>query len=513
MANLFDPKDRHVLPNWRRFELTVDFGELNDLKTEGINQPSHNLSIEDYLFSWKQNKTVAIAGDLLSAAFVNGFTNNPTIKEAADFILSNSDKSTSVLSNFAKRIVGVTTIKPEKRLTLTNQEDITTANNYLSNLIRVVKNRLNKYPLNPILYVELSRLYSILGYREKALRNMSIALRLAPENRFILRAASRLYTRFDLADYVHNIIKKSEIVKYDPWITSTEIALATIMRRSSKFIKTGIQMINSGKYSPFSLTELASSIGTLEFLDGNKIKTKKLLQTALKSPNDNSLAQVEWIVNKMHLFDVNPANYRIENKYEALALYNFYNSKWNEALENSIYWFRDLPFSSQPVIFGSHIAGTILYKRDIAINFLEKGLVSHPNDAQIINNIAYFLTLDNKVGDAENYLRKVRYSSEIKQTTKICLKATRGLIFFRKGLHDEGRHSYLEAISESKSLRNNNLLWLATLNYAREEILTKSSNIKSIIENVKLIPDNTKYPDINKLKADVMDLYHKTVKI
>lgn len=486
------------------------FGELNDWKTERINQTSNDLSIEDYLFSWRQNKTIAIAGDLLSAAFVNGFTDNPIVKEAAYFILSNSDKSTSVLSNFANRIVNPTTITPEKRFTLTNHENII---KNLSNPIKMIKNRLDKYPLNPILYVELSRLYSILGYRDKALQNMSIALHLAPENRFILRAASRLYTHFDLVDYIHNVIRKSEIVKYDPWITSAEIALATIMRRSSKFIKTGLQMINSGKYSPFSLTELACSVGTLEFLDGNKIKTKKLLQTALKSPNDNSLAQIEWIVNKMHLFDINPANYTIENKYEALAFYNYYSNKWDKALENSIYWFYDLPFSGQPVMFGSHIAGMILYKRDIAIKFLKAGLVSHPNDAQIINNIAYFLALDNKVDDAENYLRKIRYSSEIKQTTKICLKATHGLISFRKGFHEEGRYSYLEAISESKSIRNSNLWWLAILNYAREEILTKSSNIKSIIEDVKSIPDNTKYPDVNKLKTNVMDLYYKTVKI
>lgn len=510
MANLFDPKNRHVLPNWRSFGLTVDFGELNDLKTEGINQPSHNLSIEDYLFSWGQNKTIAIAGDLLSAAFVNGFTDNPTVKEAADFILSNSDKSTSTLSNFANRIVNPTSITPEKRFTLTNHENII---KNLSNSIRVIKNRLEKYPLNPISYVELSRLYSILGYREKALRNMSIALHLAPENRFILRAASRLYTHFDLVDYIHNVIRKSEIVKCDPWITSTEIALATIMQKSSQFIKKGLQMINSGKYSPFSLTELASSIGTLEFLDGNKFKTKKMLQISLKSPNDNSLAQIEWIVNKIHLFDINPANYKIENKYEALACDNYYNNKWDEALQNSIYWFYDLPFSSQPVMLGSHIAGSILNKRDVAIKLLEAGLVSHPNDTQKINNIAYFLALDNKLDDAENYLRKVRNSSETKQTTKICLKATRGLISFRKGLHDEGRQSYLEAINESKLIRNSNLEWLAILNHAREEFLTKSNYIKYIIDNVKSIPDNTKYPDVNKLKADVMDLYHKTVKI
>lgn len=509
MANLFNPKERRVLPNWRSFNLTVDLGELNDWQIKGGKDYSRNLSIEDYLLSWEQNKTIAIAGDLLSAAFVNGFTENPTVKEAASFVLSNQDKSTSTLLNFTEKIVNPPTLKPERRLTLNNLEDCIKFNN-IGDSIRKIKDRLNQYPYNPILYVELSRLYAILGHREKALQNMSIALHLAPENRFVLRAASRLYTHFDSVDYIHHFIKNSDIVQYDPWITSTEIALATIMNRGSRLIKKGLQMIKSGKYSPFSLTELAASIGTLEFFNGNRKKTKKLLKTALISPNDNSLAQVEWILNKIYLFEIDPVDYGIENKYEALAIDNYHNNQWEQALENSVAWFCDLPFSKQPVMFGSHIASDILDKPEIARELLCAGLVSHPNDAQIINNLAYSLALENKLDEAENYIRRLRNWSNIDDLiAKICLTATSGLISFRKGLQDEGRYLYLKAIEATRLLKNKHFKWLAELNYAREEILSESEHIESIMKKVNKIPDDTEYPNVNKLKFDVMRLYNK----
>ena len=511
MANLFDPKDRRVLPNWRSYSLTVDLGELNDWHEESINRYSRNLSIDDYLLSWEQSKTIAIAGDLLSAAFVNGFAENPVVKDAALFVLSNQDKSTNTLINFAEKIINPPDDTIKRRVTFNNPEDCIQPNS-LGNLIREIKNRLKQYPLNPILYVELSRLYSILGHKEKALQNMSIALQLAPEDRFVLRAASRLYVHFDSIDYIYHLIKNSDVVQHDPWITSTEIALATIMKRSPHLIKKGLQMIKSGKYSPFSLTELAASIGTLEFFNGNRKKTRNFLKKALISPNDNSLAQVEWILNKTHLFEMNPSDYKIENKYEALVLNDYYNGQWNAGLKNSVAWFCDLPFSKQPVIFGSHIAGDILEKSDVARKLLYAGLISHPNDAQIINNLVYSLALENKLNEAEKYMGRIRNWSTIDPIAQICLTATSGLISFRRGLQDQGRYQYLKAIEATKVLKNKHFQWLAELNYAREEILSKSDHIDSIMNAVKKIPEKTEYPHINKLRNDVLILYSKAKK-
>jgi len=507
MANLFNPKDRRVLPNWRSFSLTVDLGELDGLKNEVNDASLRILSIEDYVFSWERNKEIAIAGDLLSAAFVNGFTDDYRVKEAALFILSNREKSTDNLIKFAEYIINPTNEVIEKKVTF----DLTDGYDEIKKMIRETKNIINKYPPNPILYVELSRLYSILGNKEKAIKNMSIAVQLAPENRFVLRAASRAYTHFGLADYIHDIIKKSEVSKYDPWIISTEIALATILDRSSSYIKKGFQMIESGKHNPYSITELAASLGTLEFFHGNRKKTKKMLNKSLISPNDNSLAQVEWISNKGYNFLINPNDYKIKNKYEALTLDNYYNNNFDEALKNSIAWFCDMPFSKSPIMFSSHIAGSILDKNYVAINILSAGLESHPNDPQIINNLAYALALENKLDEAEEYLGKIVSSSNIDQTANVCLSATKGLIAFRRGNQKKGRTLYFESIEKTDDMKNNYLKGLAMLNYVREEILNNSdeSLLNNLMEQVDKIQIDKMFPDAIKLKDDVIKLYKK----
>lgn len=508
MASLFEDKDRNVLPSWRSFTRTLHFGELNDFTSERAYLALTKLTIDDYLSSWGQNKTVPVAADLLSAAFVNGFIENPIVKEAATFIYSNKNKSTNAMIRLAESILNPTIEVQQKIMFPATIEDCIELND-IYNSIKQIKNKIDKYPMNPIFYVELSRMYSIIGIRQKAIQNMTIALHIEPENRFILRAAIRLFTHFGLQEYIHDIIRKSEIVKNDPWITSAEIALATMTKRSSLFVKKGLQMIKSGDFSHASLTELASSIGTLEFLNGNRKKTKHLLKTALIAPNDNTLAQVEWILNRDCLFETNPADYLIENKYEALALDNYHNDKWNEALENSVAWFCDLPFSKRPAVFGAHIADSILDKPEFGRKLLLKSLIAHPNDAQIINNLVYNFALANEIPEAERYLQRLPNLSNVERTSKICLTATCGLILYRKGLIEQGRKLYYKAIEETKAIRNKHLNLLAKLNFAREEILCKSDTIEAIMNEVKTIPDNTSYPDVNKLKKTVLNLQTK----
>ena len=508
MANLFEHKDRNVLPNWRSYTRTLHYGELTDSISDRVDPSQTKLTIADYLLSWEENKTVPIAADLLSAAFVNGFSENPTVKEAAAFINFNKDKSTHAIIRLAEGILNPTIDTPPQIIIPANIEECIERDNIYRS-IGIIKKQVGKYPSNPIFYVELARLYSVIGLKQKAIQNMSVALHISAENRFILRAAARLYAHFGLHEHIHNIIKRSEIVNYDPWITSTEIALATMLKRRSLFAKKGLQMIASGKFSYSSLTELASSLGTLEFLNGNRKKTKNLLKTALIAPNDNSLAQVAWILGQGRLFEANPADYSIVNKYEALALSNYFNQKWDDALENSIAWFCDLPFSRRPAVFGAYIADSILDKVEFARKLLRVGLISHPNDAQILNNLAYSFASENRLNEAEEYLARLPNLSDVERKTRICLTATRGLILYRKGLSEQGRELYYEAIKEAKALDDRHLNLLAVLNYAREEILCNSKYVDYIMDVISDIADDPLYPDVNKLKKVVLELHAK----
>lgn len=506
MANLFEQKERRVIPNWRDFYSTWKLGEL-DYPGNKIEPPiERNLSIDDYLSAWEKGKSISIAGDLLSAAYVNGFIDNAEVRNVARFLLKNKKKSTTSLNEFARLILSTAAdaeSSPPPRL----KQEFEQARLYSE--IRKRKDFIRRHPYNPIPYVDLSRLYAILGLETKSVQNMRIALSLASENRFILRAATRLFAHFDQFDFIYNIIRKSELVITDPWITSVEIALAIILDKGSRYIGTGIQMINSGNYNWHSLTELASSIGTTDFLQGNRKRAVRFLKTALNSPNENTLAQIEWLNSKDLLLDINPRTFKVRNNYEALALSDYFHGRYDSTIVQCKRWLFDLPFSKYPIILGAHVAGSLLDKIDDAIELLKMGLISHPGDAQIINNLAYSYALENRIDDAERYLSQEKNLAHINPNTKICLTATKGLVCFRKGEIAKGNALYQQAITAAKSAKNTYFIWLASLNYAREIILSNATEISSIDGLIAKVPDNAGPPDITKLKNEVITLLKK----
>lgn len=519
MANLFEHKDRRVIPNWRSFGKTTSLGELNSFQVDRIFSTQQS-SIEEYIIDWNLNNTITHAADLLSAAIVNNKKNDKSVIEAASFIFENQNKASfsqiSLASVILKKKEETDLANLFTEVTLDKLPDLITSEP-IRNKIKDTKELLRRYPTNAILLVELARYYSILGQELNAISSMKKALHLAPTNRFVLRCATRLFVHYDdeingHLDYIHRILRNSPMTIIDPWLTSAEISISTIKGRTSKLIKRGIELINSKNVSPFNFTELASSIGTVELLYGGAKKSREFFNKSLISPNDNSLAQIEWASTKDKALDIDPSLFGVKMNFEALALDNFQNRDYNTALDNAAKWFIDMPFSKRPIMFGSNLASTILKDQQKAISFLNAGLISHPNDPQLINNLAYSLALDNKPKDAFLQLDKIRNEESYDDITRICLTATRGLSYFRSGFIDTGRKLYLEAIEQTKQIKNRELNWIAILNYAREEINLKSEYVEPIMEVVAKIPDNTKDYEISVLKRDVVDL-HKKLKV
>ena len=511
MANLFEHKDRRVVPNWRSFGKTIVLGELNSFQEERLIQPN-KVSIDEYIIDWQLNKTVVHASDLLSAGLVNNLQENSKVIDAANFILNNRNKATKSQISLANKILN----KPEIIDLSTSFKTVTfdELNNLINpaqihQKIKETRELLKFYPNNGILYVELSRYFSILGNKVKAIKAMKTALHLTKNNRFVLRSAARLFAHYDELDIAHDILRKSPLTNFDPWLTSAEISIATIRDRTSKFMKKGVDLINSKNISPFNFTELASSIGTVELLSGSRKKSKEYFNKALISPNDNSLAQVEWATIKDNTLGLNPSIYNVGLNFEAQALDNYQNSDYQLALDNATKWFMDMPFSKRPIMFGSNLASTILKDQEKSISFLNAGLHSHPNDPQLINNLAYALALDNKAKEAFDQLNKIKTDVALDEPTKICLMATKGLAMFRSGFPAYGRQMYLEAIEKTKKIKNQALNWIAILNYAREEIRCSSEYIDSIMEIVAKIPTENADTEIKVLKKDVLEAHAK----
>lgn len=506
MANFFESKDRRVIPNWRSFKKTVILGELDAIVP--ANNPLHPLSISDYENDWLNNQRESFAGDLISASISNNiFSKNVT--DAAQFLLRVGNKSTQSQLSLAKSIISDSSrnekLKRLENLTFDSYHELVDPKKIWKR-IKLTKWKIRMYPLNSINYVDLARDYSILGQKSQAMSSMKNALALSPNNRFVLRSAVRLLTHYEEIEHAHDLIRKNPLTVIDPWITSAEIAISTLRGRNSRFFKKGLNLLESRNFSDFNLTELASSLGTIELLNGSHKKSRALFSAAYKDPNDNSMAQIEWASSKDNTIEFETKGH-INHNFEALALDNFHSKEYETSINYIFRWFLDQPFTKRPVMLGAHVASSFLNDQEKSRNFLRAGLISHPSDPQLINNLAYSLALENKTEEALEHLNSIHNLSSVPETTRICLTATMGLVNFRNGLYNQGREMYMHSMEQSKSINSEYYSWLALLNYVREEIMIESENINDLIELVGKIPDSTADADIRNLKKEVLESY------
>jgi hypothetical protein len=326
MANFFEDKHRNVIPNFRSLKKTFLHGELEngDLKKIAFKKDDIGSLIDDF----HSNNSLAHAGDLVSSAVVNNFLELPEIIEAAVFIIENRKESTYAQIKIANKILG---IKKEHQSSVINGIDDFLEQHTKTTIwarIKELKKIKDEGNYNPFVYVELARLYSIIAEKVKAYKNIYIAYNLAANNRYVLRSFARLISHFGDIEQAHDVLRKSNLINQDPWILASEIGLASLRGRSSIFVKKGLEIISSENYTPFSLSELASSIATLELNNGSRKKSKKLFEKSLVNPNDNSLAQAEWANHKEKFLEININNYEKGNNYEAFALDASHKSDW-----------------------------------------------------------------------------------------------------------------------------------------------------------------------------------------
>lgn len=505
MAFLCETPDRRVIPNWRSLRDTVSNGELEYPSNEHI-----AFNLEEYEHDWSREHSLLYASELVSAAVANGIRHNSVAKDAAEFVLNQDGKTTESQRTVALSLLAEDNDRAFPKSNheidelLMNTGEIYAKIGYLKSIIR-------KYPFSPINYVEVARFYTMIGQTNQAIKMMNIALGLDPENRFISRSAARLFVHVEDLDLAHYVLRKNKQVAFDPWLMASEISVNLLRERSSSLIKKGVALINSGDFSPFSLSELSSSLGTLEFVKGTQKRSKLFFEKSLISPNDNSLAQAEWAkANKLSLhFDKTVCD-KVNMSYEANALYAYQKDKYEDALKASIRWLNDMPYSKNPIFVGANISYTFLKDYKTAAKILKRGLEANPNEPAFINNLAYTYALDGKLVEANEIIQKANKVSDIDERTQICLSATRGLIAYREKRIEEGRALYMEAIKAAKDIPGDPTYnWNAILNFIREEILATNLIPSDVDEVLNQIHEAPKDKGVKMLKQDIQQLISK----
>ena len=493
---LLEQKNRHVVPRWRDFQTTLSLGELQNSKEPDPISPEDKEAISRRVAEFNVDRDVWHAADLLSSAFVVGDSNGADL--ARKFILANREGAPEALLSFAS---GTSGENPRRDIQGPDAESH-------QKLIHDTRRRLRSEPRNAIQWVELSRLYTLDGDSWRAKRSMMTAASLAPDSRFVVRSAARLFLHEHDAPLALKIIRRAAGAKRDPWLLAAEIAVASASGSATLFAKIGTNRNSDDNISLFARTELSSALASLEMESGRTKKARQLFRQSLEGPNENSIAQAEWANRQIGGLEIDKGLLTVPRSFEASANLNLVAGDWDYALAEGTEWLHDQPFSARPAVFTSYVSSlTEDYERSIGI--LRQSLHLNPDDPGVINNLAFALASANKLEEAERVLKAIdiRKASEL---SAITLAATFGLLDFRRGFPDRGREMYQLAVSRANAQGNSKYRAMANLYLAREELIASTHAAETAVN--RALVDASKVDDkevaliaiqIRKLEASV----------
>ncbi len=459
MSTTLNKNNRNVIPIWRSFNKTVDANEL-DLPNKIMKPKSLVIDIEGLITDFKSSPNLYTATDLYSGIITNGITDEGLIEDVKNYILEHPAGTQAqrlfLTGKYEDRLRSLIDIHTTSELfTLL---DIRSS---IHNLKKVIYNN----PLDATLYVDLSRLYTIIGQSKQAEKYMSYALKISRDNRFVVRSAVRLFSHIGELDKGQYYLKKSGLLSRDPWVYAAYVGLNSLMGKVNINKKLVGSLTSSGRFSDFDLTELVSALATIEINEGNYKTGRKLFRKSLIEPNSNTLAQVEWFSNKFSVFPVEPTNYDVPNKFEAIAYDSYSKKRFEDAYQNAVYWYLDVPYSTEPILNASHIACIFLQNFEKAEDLLTIGLTHNPYNALIINNLAYCKLKLNKTNEAVKLLSKLINidMNTVLPETRVCIWATIGLYFISINQQEEGITYYDKGIESANKLKDKSLSILTEL--------------------------------------------------
>lgn len=448
-----------MLPRWRSFREAQELGELAPDRCAVNPTIDPKPFIEQKASEWLANKSLPFAVELVSASTVLG--PSPHAESAATFILE-SRASSSTAKALACSLLGVPEVRVESGAYNSRSE--------IQSALKLQKEKRLNQPRSAFVWLELARLYTLLGQLDPAKQAMRVALTLAPNERFTLRSASRFLVHAEEPDRALNLLRLSPRTPLDPWLVAAELAVSSILSKRPKFFKSAKEMVGSKSFSPFHLTELLCAVASIEMTSGADKKANKLFNAALDAPTDNSLAQVVWAGKKTGLGMISERYFSIPHSHEAQTFQAQNLGNWSSLVASASDWARDEFFSARPRLLASSTATSLLNDPNLGEQIARIGLETNPKHPGLINNLAFSLCHSGKAEEALQCIKTVD-DSNCSPVDKICLRATEGLAQFRIGNPLEGNRLYQEAIHTASEHDLEDMKTLATLYLSRERIL------------------------------------------
>jgi hypothetical protein len=409
---------------------------------------------------FEDSSDLYVAAEIISAAAASLIEEDPAIDRAAKIILADNRAPASLVAAVQER-------GRDRRAAWKGEGLRTDPEGEARKDVGRLRAILVREPRNSIRRVDLSLAHAILGEEQKALDQMTAALGLAPDSRFVLRSATRLFVHVKEHDRALRALHKSQRLAHDPWLLAAEMSTSQAAGKKIQTIRVAREMLTSQDFSPHALSELGSELATQEIYSGRDKVARRLFEAAMREPNENAVAQAQWAAKKGRL-DFDTSVLEVERAFEARSRVSASQGEWDDAVQNGLDWLRDQPFARDAALFTSYWAGTGLADYRITAEVSEQGLRVHPNDAMLNNNAAFAYANLDELAAARRAFGKLPKASSSEYTPTF--RATEGLILYREGALDLAREAYAGAIRKFRSSRESDSEAVATLQRAIEEI-------------------------------------------
>ena len=145
-----------------------------------------------------------------------------------------------------------------------------------------------------------------------------------------------------------------------------------------------------------------------------------------------------------------------------------------------------------------------------SIKIIKKAIKSNPEDSVLLNNIAFAYASLGDVRSAYQWFNKINVR-KLNINSLVAHTATRGLLFYRDGDANLGRKMYEKAIDLANTLQLEKYKTLATIYFAREEILSGSENASNVLERAKKYLINVSDKDVLVVFNRVKKMFEKAI--
>ena len=462
--------DRNVIPRWRDSAIAATTGELKSLNERLPLPDLVSDELADRIDDWILHRTSAFASDLVATARVLDVKDNAHVVEAAHYILSSTQGDPNPVRDLALAVLGITGADADAKLT--EKDDVPDIKYFSRNRIRYMKKRLKEDPRNGLAWVDMARHYAMLGALKHAERAMTIGLKLAPKNRFVLRSAARLFIHLDDGEQAYDLLRKNAATASDPWLRAAEIATAGVIEKTPRKLSATKRILRGSNINPTHVSELASAVATFELKNGSVKSARRLFNLGLQRATENSVAQAEWAARtkKVNGISLGPKHFRLPRTFEAKAIGHLEDLDSRKCVQECANWLADEPFSSRPVELSTVISIIGLEDYNYAAEVARRGLVSNPAHFVLRNNLSVALAEGGRIEEAITEFGKNKKLTldDWQKTTSL---ATKGLLAFRDRKYKEGRFLYREAANVARRNADVDSEAMVLIHWAREEFM------------------------------------------